>query len=51
VVWVRKPKIVLVELAKGINADVVYVHREVSHEAKLKEMFEKAMKEENVEVK
>ncbi|KAF7804865.1 blue-light photoreceptor PHR2 [Senna tora] len=52
VVRIGKPETVLVELAKAIGADAVYAHREVSQdEVKAEERIEKAMKEENVEVK
>ncbi|KAJ7977578.1 Blue-light photoreceptor PHR2 [Quillaja saponaria] len=52
VVRIGKPETVLVELVKAVGADVVYAHREVSHEeVKAEERIEAAMNEENVEVK
>lgn len=40
------------ELAKQIGADAIYAHREVSHdEVRAEERIEKAMNEENVDVK
>ncbi|CAN0870399.1 Blue-light photoreceptor PHR2 [Linum grandiflorum] len=52
VVWVGRPEIVLVELAKAVGADAVYAHKEVSHdEVKAEEKIEAAVKEEGIEVK
>ncbi|XP_021722364.1 blue-light photoreceptor PHR2-like [Chenopodium quinoa] len=52
VVRIGKPETVLVEMAKAIGADAVYVHREVSkEEAKSEAKIETAMKDEGVEVK
>ncbi|XP_021834978.2 blue-light photoreceptor PHR2 [Spinacia oleracea] len=52
VVRVGKPETVLVEMAKAVGADALYVHREVSKgEAKAEGKIEAAMKEEGIEVK
>lgn len=52
VVRIGKPETVLVEMAKIIGADAVYVHREVSkEEVKAEARIETAMKEEGVELK
>ncbi|KAI0529594.1 hypothetical protein KFK09_002148 [Dendrobium nobile] len=52
VVRIGRPESVLVELARSVGADAVYMHREVSHEeARTEERLEKAMESEGVEVK
>ncbi|KAF5937346.1 blue-light photoreceptor PHR2-like [Camellia sinensis] len=52
VVRIGKPEMVLVELAKAIGAEAVYVNREVSNEeVKAEEKIEAAMRDEGVEVK
>ncbi|XP_059650649.1 blue-light photoreceptor PHR2-like [Cornus florida] len=51
VVRVGKPEIILVELTTAIGADIVYAHREVSHnEVKAEEKIEAAIKDEGVEL-
>ncbi|KAK8947148.1 Blue-light photoreceptor PHR2 [Platanthera zijinensis] len=52
VVRIGRPETVLVELARSVGADAVYMHREVSHdEARTEERVDKAMDAEGVEVK
>lgn len=52
VVRIGKPETVLVELAREIGADAIYMHREVSNEEiKTEDKIEAAMKEEGVEIK
>ncbi|XP_020589588.1 blue-light photoreceptor PHR2 [Phalaenopsis equestris] len=52
VVRIGRPETVLVELARSVGADAVYMHREVSHdEARTEERVEKAMESDGVEVK
>ncbi|KAF6155560.1 hypothetical protein GIB67_004554 [Kingdonia uniflora] len=52
VVKIGNPEVVLVELAKAVGADAVYVHKEISAgEVRGEEKIEAAMKEEGVEVK
>ncbi|KAK9726325.1 hypothetical protein RND81_05G206100 [Saponaria officinalis] len=52
VVRIGKPETVIVELAKAVGADALYVHREVSNEeAKAEARVESAVKDVGVEVK
>ncbi|KAL8054773.1 hypothetical protein ABFX02_04G014300 [Erythranthe guttata] len=52
VVRIGRPESVLLEVAKAVGADAVYMHREVSHdEVKAEEKIEEVMKDEGVEVK
>lgn len=52
VVRIGRPESVLVELAKAVGADVVYMQREVSHEeARMEERVEEAIEREGIEVK
>lgn len=52
VVRIGRPESVLLEVAKAVGADAVYMHREVSHdEVKTEEKIEEVMKDEGVEVK
>ncbi|XP_041993826.1 blue-light photoreceptor PHR2-like [Salvia splendens] len=52
VVRIGRPESVLLEVAKAVGADAVYVHREVSHdEVRAEEKVEEVMKDEGVEVK
>lgn len=52
VVRIGRPESVLVELAKAVGADAVYMHREVSHEeVRTEERVEEVMGREGVEVK
>ncbi|KAH9610042.1 hypothetical protein KSS87_006869 [Heliosperma pusillum] len=52
IVRIGKPESVIVELAKTVGADAVYVHREVSNEeAKAEARIENVLKDEGVEVK
>ncbi|KAL5061781.1 hypothetical protein RYX36_023518, partial [Vicia faba] len=46
---IGKPDAVLVELAKEVGADVVYAHREVSHEeVNMEEKIEGVMEKESI---
>ncbi|KAG6535648.1 blue-light photoreceptor PHR2-like [Zingiber officinale] len=52
VVRIGCPEVVLLELARGVGADAVYAHREVSHdEVRAEERVGKAMEDEGIEVK
>ncbi|XP_077217771.1 photolyase/blue-light receptor 2 [Tasmannia lanceolata] len=52
VVRIGRPESVIIELAKSVGAEAVYVQKEVSHdEVRAEERIEEVMKEEGLEVK